>query len=261
MITNEVRIDAKAPASGYVRLVPDRTLEALASSIHKEGLSYGLSPLDFVRFVNLLLDRIIKDDAAGAGPAPEPSAHGGDRTLGPSLRGLPCADGRIRLRQFDAQLDMPLFDRWLADPHGRYFLRPRPAGSEETNADYLARNSEHVAVVMREDESPIGAVAYFHHDPVHQRAELRKVIGEPGARRQGYAREATRLWIRFGFEVLGLRKIYLDTMDTNFRNIRLNESLGFVVEGILRNEYVLDGRERDVLRMGLYRASAKEALI
>jgi RimJ/RimL family protein N-acetyltransferase len=45
-------------------------------------------------------------------------------------------------------------------------------------------------------------------------------------------------------------------MDTNFRNIRLNESLGFVVEGILRNEYVLDGRERDVLRMGLYRPSA-----
>jgi RimJ/RimL family protein N-acetyltransferase len=146
-----------------------------------------------------------------------------------------------------------MFEHWLADPHGRNFLRPRLTTSSETAGEYLARNSEHIAVVMRADRSPIGAVAFFQHDQVHRRAELRKVIGDPNARRQGYAREATRLWIRYGFEVLGLRKIYLDTLDTNLRNIRLNESLGFVVEGILRNEFVLDGQERDVLRMGLCR--------
>ena len=251
----------KAATSGYVRLVPDRTLEALARSIHKEGLSYGLSPLDFIRFVNLLLDRVIKDEEASALPPGERAT--GDESAGiprSPLGGLPCGEGRIQLRQFDIQSDIAMFERWLSDPHGRQFLRPRSTGVVETNREYLARNSEHIAVVLRENGSPIGAVAYFHHDPIHERAELRKVIGEPAARRQGYAREATRLWIRYGFEVLGLRKIYLDTMDTNLRNIRLNESVGFVVEGILRNEYLVDGQERDVLRMGLCRpGGAQEA--
>ena len=35
-------------------------------------------------------------------------------------------------------------------------------------------------------------------------------------------------------------------------NIRLNEDLGFRVEGVLRNEVLIDGTYHDVLRMGLW---------
>ena len=65
------------------------------------------------------------------------------------------------------------------------------------------------------------------------------------------AEEATRLWIRYGVNVLKLEKIYVSTLQTQISNIKLNESIGFRVEGLLRNEVLIDGTRHDVLRMGL----------
>ena len=101
------------------------------------------------------------------------------------------------------------------------------------------------------DDRPIGAMGFLKHDYTQHKAELRKLIGDPDLRGQGYAREATRLWIQYGLQGMGLKKIYLNTLETNLRNIRLNEELGFKVEGILRNEVMIDGRTHDVVRMGL----------
>ena len=70
---------------------------------------------------------------------------------------------------------------------------------------------------------------------------------------EGSGKEATALWIKYGLEVLHLKKICLHTLNTNIRNIKLNEELGFAVEGILHNEVFIDGRYHDVLRMGMWR--------
>ena len=58
--------------------------------------------------------------------------------------------------------------------------------------------------------------------------------------------------MQYGIHGLKLKKIYLNTLDTNIKNIRLNEELGFRVEGILRNEIRVGQQVKDVLRMGLY---------
>lgn len=237
----------------YESRIPDNTLETLARSLHREGLSYGFGKLDFVRFVNLLLDVAIKDvRPPGDGPsAPEAGAPGPDTAL--PRGGLPWESGRIRLRAPAGESDKALLRRWLEDAYGRYFLLTCSDARFADCDDLLAGPGTTLAIIELCDGQPIGAMAYLNHDPLQRKAELRKIIGEPDARGHGYAKEATALWIRYGFELLDLRKIYLDTLDTNLRNIRLNESLGFVVEGILRNEILLDGCERDVLRMGLCR--------
>ena len=94
-------------------------------------------------------------------------------------------------------------------------------------------------------------MAFLDHDFEQKKAELRKLIGNPAFRSKGYGKEATKLWIQYGISNLGLRKIYLNTLQTNVRNIRLNQELGFKVEGILRNECSIDGKLYDLLRMGL----------
>ena len=38
-------------------------------------------------------------------------------------------------------------------------------------------------------------------------------------RGKGFAKEATKLWIQYGITKLDLKKIYLDRLDTNIRNI------------------------------------------
>ena len=60
------------------------------------------------------------------------------------------------------------------------------------------------------------------------------------------------LWVGYGLGALGLKKIYLNTLSTHIGNIKINEEIGFQVEGILRNEVLVDGTYRDVLRMGLW---------
>jgi len=96
-------------------------------------------------------------------------------------------------------------------------------------------------------------MAFLNYDRKYKKAELRKLIGVPKLRGKGLGKEATKYWIQYGFTELGLNKIYLNTVDTNIRNIKLNEELGFKVEGILRNEILIDGNYHDVLRMGLCR--------
>ena len=78
------------------------------------------------------------------------------------------------------------------------------------------------------------------------------MIGDPALRGRGLGREASKLWVGYGLGALGLRKIYLNTLATHLRNIKINEEIGFRVEGILRNEVLIDGEHRDVLRMGLW---------
>jgi RimJ/RimL family protein N-acetyltransferase len=242
-------------AGAYSERVPDATLETLARSLNREGIRYGFGTLDFIRLVNLLLDLAATPDRSSrAGNTARRGANGGEASV-PPIAGLPCTSGRVGLRQLDLKADAPLLRHWLQDPHGRYFLLCCATARFNSCEELLEHNAEHAAIITVDGGRPVGTIAYLDYNPAQRKAELRKLIGDPEVRGQGYAREATALWIRYGFEVLDLRKIYLHTLDTALRNIHLNESLGFAVEGILRNEIVLDGRERDVLRMGLCRTA------
>jgi diamine N-acetyltransferase len=120
--------------------------------------------------------------------------------------------------------------------------------------DQVLRSDQNLlGVITLPDATPIGLMAFLDLDRWQRKAELRKLVGEQQYRGRGFARQATTLWIHYGLHGLGLRKIYLNTLQTNIRNIRLNEALGFHVEGILRKEFYLDGEHHDVLRMALFK--------
>jgi len=75
-----------------------------------------------------------------------------------------------------------------------------------------------------------------------------------GGRSRRSASNATKVVIDYGFEVLGLNRIYLYTLDGNMKNIRLNQSLGFKFEGLLQQAVQIDGRLRDVAIMALLKS-------
>ncbi len=240
--------------------IPDITIEAVCRAFYKESTSYGFAQLDYVKFVNRLLDMAMTRD----GPKEQAQTVDGegDRPVDWSATGqpvqLPVHGEQVVVRKFEAEQDLPLFDRWLADELGRYFLLSRTT-SERVDIRQVARSERTViGIITLPNGAPIGSVAFLDLDPVQRKAELRKLIGEPAQRRKGLAKEASQLWIRYGLEALGLRKIYLNTLDTHIRNIKLNEELGFSVEGVLRNEVLIDGKYHDVLRMGLWRAPAED---
>jgi RimJ/RimL family protein N-acetyltransferase len=233
--------------------IPDLTLETLSRTFYKEATKYGFAHVDYVRYVNLLLDMAMKgraeaqkseklEDAADRKPYDVPDGE----------LELPLHGDGIIVRAFNAEEDLPLFDKWLSELSGRYFLLSRITTERQDIREVAASDSSVLGIITLPDSTPIGSVAFLDHDLVHRKAELRKMIGDPEHRRKGFATKASALWIRYGIQTLGLKKVYVNTLNTNVGNIKLNEELGFKVEGILRNEVFIDGEYRDVLRMSLW---------
>jgi len=233
-------------------MIPDVTLETLCRTFFKEANRYGFQQLDYVRYVNLLLDLAMGSERASA-PAREVDRESapGTVTMLETLN-LPVSGENVRIRAFDAATDSTVLDGWLHDDHGKNFLLSRTTSAYLSVEDVINQPTNILGMITLKAGPPIGAVAFLDRDTGQGKAELRKLIGDPRMRGKGYAKEASALWLRYGLGVLGLRKIYLNTLGTNLRNIRINEELGFKIEGILRNEVHFDGRYHDVLRMALW---------
>ncbi len=229
--------------------IPALTIETLARTFYKDSARYGFQQLDYVRFVNLLLDIALKNSAKTEILRKETKAP---KSNGSNGKDLPMKGEKVEIRSFELS-DLPLFDRWLSDIHGRHFLLSRATSRESDIKELVESPCNIVGIVTLPDQTPIGAITYLNYDSVQRKAELRKLIGDKNWRGKGLAKEATRLWLEYGLGQLRLRKVFLDTLDTNLHNIKLNEDLGFQIEGILRNEVYFDGQMHDVLRMGLVR--------
>ncbi len=238
--------------------IPAQTIEILARSFFREGLLYGFQLLDYVRFVNMLLENSMDNnwDAPSLTTKEneeEKRSAEDDKCMHSKLSfsQLPLNGKRIKIRAFEKTWDMEMLEKWLEDKNGRHFLMSRSTAQETSLNNLIETESNIFGVVTLPDNTPIGLVAFLNHDVLQKKTELRKLIGDPMMRGKGFAKEATKLWIQYGIIKLGLKKIYLNTLDTNIRNIKLNEELGFKMEGILRNEVFFDDKNHDVLRMGL----------
>jgi ribosomal-protein-alanine N-acetyltransferase len=108
------------------------------------------------------------------------------------------------------------------------------------------------AVALSPEGPAIGECDLSEIDAHHGRAE----VGFLFARRhwgQGYAREAMERVIDYGFNDLGLARLWARFHDGNDASKRLLEKLGFTYEGRLRNHIARDGARRDCLIYGRLR--------
>ncbi len=225
------------------KVVRQKTVDALAKGLYEEANKYGFQKHEIIRFVNTLLQLSMQESQ-------EPQDRPDTPVLQPAAA-LPVADKEISIRAFNPQSDTELLLKWLNDPDGKHFLRYRLTAETITTDQLLQDNDHLLGIIVRDEQTPIGCMAFLDYDQTQQKAELRKLIGVPAMRNKGYAKRASRLWIGYGLQALGLQKIYLNALSNNMRNIRINEELGFSVEGILRNEVFLDGKHHDIIRMGL----------
>ncbi len=230
-------------------VIRQKTVDALAKGLFEEASKYGLQQPEIIRFVNTLLQLSMQDNEA-AKTTPLPLA-----TKTPARNEHPLVSKELSIRPCCAEQDKKLIQTWLEDPDGQDFLRHRLTARSISIEQLLDEKEHRLGIIMLAENSglhtPVGCVAFLDYDRQQQKAELRKLIGAPEMRGRGFAKRATRLWINYGLQELGLKKIYLNTLSNNIRNIRINEDLGFSVEGILRNEVFLEGKHHDIIRMGL----------
>jgi RimJ/RimL family protein N-acetyltransferase len=229
--------------------IPATTIETLARSIYRDASNYGFGRIDIVRLINELMDLCMHSEVA----ATDVSTGDSPRILEPGDQAmdLPLTGERIKIRMFAGKDDAKLLEEWLPDKYGRYFALSSVTAQSLSIDRLISSSDNHLGMITLHDGKPVGIMAFLDHNKDQRRAELRKLIGDLDSRGKGLAEEATRLWINYGFNRLGLHKIYVSTLQTQIANIKLNEVVGLRVEGLLRNEVLIDGLRHDVLRMGI----------
>ena len=226
--------------------ITDTTIEALSRNFFKEAATYGFKYEHYIKFVNVLLEQALNENDI-VPKQNDKSAFLED----PVYTKLPIVGEDISIRSYNKKRDFHLVEEWLKDKYGKYFLHSLITSNKLTVEEFLSNDDNLLGIIMDNSSKEIGLVSYLNIDKKLHKAELRKIVGDPLVRGRGFGKKATKLWMNYGKNKLNLRKIYLYTVDTNIRNIKLNEELGFKVEGILRNEVRIDNQYHDVLRMGI----------
>ncbi|WP_298835059.1 GNAT family N-acetyltransferase [uncultured Piscinibacter sp.] len=105
-------------------------------------------------------------------------------------------------------------------------------------------------LVSRGEGRAIGTVLLFRHEPSSARAEVGYVLGRAHWGR-GLMRETLRAFCKAAFMQVCLHRIEAEALPENQASNRLLASLGFTLEGRLRQRWRTEGGGRDVNHWGL----------
>ena len=95
-------------------------------------------------------------------------------------------------------------------------------------------------IIEKDSGECIGQIAYFLVDNHNNFGEIEYCIGT-GYQGRGYATEATKAVICYGFDSIHFNKIQICVRPSNTSSRKVIEKCGFTYEGILREYFLIDG--------------------
>ena len=111
-------------------------------------------------------------------------------------------------------------------------------------------------IAQKQDNSIIGHCGYFDIDKANCCAEISYCL-KSGSWGQGIMTEALEEMLRFGFEEYGLNRIVAKVMKDNVGSVKVLQKLGFVQEGILRENLYKNGQFHDVMLFSVLKSEYK----
>jgi RimJ/RimL family protein N-acetyltransferase len=106
------------------------------------------------------------------------------------------------------------------------------------------------------DDLLLGCCGFVYINWVHRHADLSLYIGFENAYidAKGYAEESCRLLLRYGFDELGLNKIWTEIYEFDVKKKQLYDRIGFRQDGLLRQNYFYDGKWWDSIILSILSA-------
>lgn len=172
---------------------------------------------------------------------------------------------RVQLRAIE-KTDLPKFVRWLNDPEvieNLYLYVPISLGQEENWYTRVLQNpveEQPLAIEIRlnEDWIPIGTLAFVSINWHDHSSEIGIAIGEKAYWNKGYGADALKLLLWYGFQTIGLNRIWLRVYEGNERGIHAYLKAGFVHEGIMRQARWKNGKFINMHIMSVLREEWKD---
>ncbi|TSC94818.1 MAG: N-acetyltransferase GCN5 [Candidatus Berkelbacteria bacterium Athens1014_28] len=103
-----------------------------------------------------------------------------------------------------------------------------------------------------DNSKPIGFMGLSNISKSNKNADLFIAIGDDQYRGKGFGKLAMKWLINYAFEKLKLHKINLGVVKDNTPAVKLYHSLGFVIEGEMKDEIYHNGVFYDFLLMSIF---------
>ena len=190
--------------------------------------------------------------------------RGGVRTLrAPASAQAPTAPasrraGRsVRIRPVEAR-DYDFLFRLYTD--GDHLVRYRLRGNTPSPEAFLRFLWDQVVaqfIVESRDGRPIGLVSAFEPDFRNRYIHI-AACSVDELQSSGLVLEGVALLVSYLFENFDLRKIYAESLESNYEQFAMGEGRLFEIEGRLREHEYIDGRYQDFVLLAVYRDPWRE---
>lgn len=216
------------------------TREAIFKGIINELNGFQLPAKEYINLATSILDLATSTQT---GTIKQNHNH-----IPKEFNSLPIIFEDLKISDLDYKKHKKIISKWIDSEIGRDFIHSR-IDDIEFDPEIFFTDSKNIFGLIQSENAPIGLMGFLHYDKKNNKAELRKLIGEPDFRGKGLGKKSTKLWLNYGLNGLKLRKIYLYTYDTNLRNIRINIEMGFQLEGVFKQENLDNNVAKDIIRM------------
>lgn len=162
--------------------------------------------------------------------------------------------------------DLTAFLRWRnLEDFKKHFREFRELSSDLQERWYQEKVLKDPSTLMfsikrTTDKELLGCCGLCYINWIHRHADLSLYIGfqDSYIDKEGYAKESLSLLVDYGFEQLGLNKIWTEIYEFDFKKKKLLDECGFKLDGILRENYYYDGRWWNSYLMSLLKKEYKK---
>lgn len=155
------------------------------------------------------------------------------------------SDGVVNLRPV-TRADLPQLAAWRNDPELRSRTREFRPLTDVDQERWLERISgsdrRDFMFVVDVDGRAIGVVGLCHWEAVSRSAEISFYIGDESSRGLGFAKRGLELLQLWGFEYLGLHRLWAESYELFHDGHKMLLTLGFVERGTMRDVVLRDGK-------------------
>lgn len=148
--------------------------------------------------------------------------------------------------------------RWFSDEAIMRFLEVRynPPKSLFELASFVASVNESedsvlAGIFLNSTLAHIGNIKIGSINKIHASADIGYLLGDRSAWGKGYATQAIKLIVDYAFSDLALLKITAGCIQGNEGSKKALIKSGFLQEGLLLQQLVVDDQRRDVYQMGI----------
>lgn len=159
-----------------------------------------------------------------------------------------CGD-KVYLTAIERKDLVPLMNWRNREDFKKYFREYKEINLDMQNKWYESSvlkdpNTIMFSIRSRENNELLGCCGLCYINWIHRYADLSLYIGWENSYidENGYAEESCKLLFNYGFNELGLNKIWTEIYEFDIKKKSLYSKLNFLIDGSLRENYYYDGK-------------------